>query len=146
MTPSVPPVALLMEVAGEHNGAQMKPHRWSTSVRVERGGESAFEKTCTVCGCIARDFEVWTKTLRAGVLVSASMRKVAHFKRVTDAADREWRESRPPCELGPRCALCGVQAALVGASPLSTAERPIRAYSCGRHEEAGEWTPIGDVP
>lgn len=75
-----------------------KPHRWSTSVRVERGDESAFEKTCTSCGCIARDFEVWTKTFRAGVLVSGSMRKVWHFKKATDGVERKWRDSRPPCE------------------------------------------------
>lgn len=109
-------------------GVPMKPHRWSNSVRVVRDGESAFEMTCTVCGCIARDFAVWTKTLRAGVMVSASMRKVAHFKKVTDPADRQWRESRPPCE------------------PAASVSRPFAIGDRVRHAELPRAGVVIEVP
>lgn len=89
----------LAKNASLEGAVSRKSHRWSTAVRVERDGESAFEKKCADCDCIARDVEVWTKTFRAGVLVSGSMRKVWHFKRATDASDRQWRESRPACEV-----------------------------------------------
>lgn len=80
----------------------MKPtakrsHRWESFKRVDREGVSAFEKVCAVCGCIAREHEDWSQTFRGGVLVSATMRKVLHFKPATDAPGRQWRESRPGC-------------------------------------------------
>lgn len=78
-------------------------HRWDRENRVERDGVSEFEKLCSVCGCIARNQELWTQTSRNGEIVSATMRKVLYYRpasmpfRADETVQRDWRESRPPC-------------------------------------------------